>query len=137
MEMLAKFIRMRTARSAATASHPCVERPTEGINQYQEQSFSQKEKPRRKLLPGVFFAYFLFVKEGRVFRFSCCCPEFCKKSNLRWRLAGNLAPCSCAGAVEYIVHSCPVLIAKHDLPPQSIHRLDQTRTGLVDKSQLM
>ena len=34
MEMLAKYIRMRTARSAATASHPCVERSTEGINQY-------------------------------------------------------------------------------------------------------
>jgi len=31
MEMLAKFIRMRTARSAATASHPCVEHATEGI----------------------------------------------------------------------------------------------------------
>ena len=44
---------------------------------------------------------------------------------------------TCAGAVEYIVHSCPVLVAKHDLPPQSIHRLDQIRTGLVDKSQLM
>ncbi|MBE6358727.1 MAG: hypothetical protein E7057_05700 [Lentisphaerae bacterium] len=29
--MLAKFIRMRTARSAATASHPCVEHATEGI----------------------------------------------------------------------------------------------------------
>ena len=67
----------------------------------------------------------------------CCCPEFCEKSNLRWHLAGNLAPCSCAGAVEYIVHSCTVLVAKHDLPLQSIHRLDQTRTGLVDKSQLM
>ena len=56
---------------------------------------------------------------------------------LALELAGNLAPCSCAGAVEYIVHSCTVLVAKHDLPPQSIHRLDQTRTGLVDKSQLM
>ena len=42
MEMLAKFIRMRTARSAATASHPCVEHATEGINQYWEQSFSKK-----------------------------------------------------------------------------------------------
>jgi len=31
MEMLAKYIRMRTARSAATASHPSVERATEGI----------------------------------------------------------------------------------------------------------
>jgi len=31
MEMLAKYIRMRTARSAATASHPCVEHATEGI----------------------------------------------------------------------------------------------------------
>jgi len=37
--MLAKYIRMRTARSAATASHPCVEHATEGINQYREQSF--------------------------------------------------------------------------------------------------
>ena len=37
MEMLAKYIRMRTARSAATASHPCVERSTEDINQYREQ----------------------------------------------------------------------------------------------------
>ena len=42
MEMLAKYIRMRTARSAATASHPCVEHATEGINQYREQSFSKK-----------------------------------------------------------------------------------------------
>ncbi|MBE6358765.1 MAG: hypothetical protein E7057_05905 [Lentisphaerae bacterium] len=41
MEMLAKYIRMRTARSAATASHPCVERPTEGINQYREQSLKK------------------------------------------------------------------------------------------------
>ncbi|MBE6359329.1 MAG: hypothetical protein E7057_08825 [Lentisphaerae bacterium] len=31
MVLLAKFIRMRTARSAATASHPCVEHTTEGI----------------------------------------------------------------------------------------------------------
>ncbi|MBE6359181.1 MAG: hypothetical protein E7057_08050 [Lentisphaerae bacterium] len=31
MALLAKYIRMRTARSAATASHPCVERSTEGI----------------------------------------------------------------------------------------------------------
>ena len=38
MEMLAKYIRMRTARSAATGSHPCVEHATEGINQYWEQS---------------------------------------------------------------------------------------------------
>jgi len=40
MAMLAKFIRMRTARSAATASHPCVEHATEGINQYREQSLN-------------------------------------------------------------------------------------------------
>ena len=40
MEMLAKYIRMRTARSAATASHPCVEHATEGINQYREQSYA-------------------------------------------------------------------------------------------------
>ena len=44
MVLLAKFIRMRTARSAATASHPCVERPTEGINQYREQSLFQSIK---------------------------------------------------------------------------------------------
>ena len=37
MALLAKFIRMRTARSAATASHPCVEHATEGINLYWEQ----------------------------------------------------------------------------------------------------
>ncbi|MBE6358607.1 MAG: hypothetical protein E7057_05095 [Lentisphaerae bacterium] len=43
MEMLAKYIRMRTARSAATASHPSVEHATEGINQYREQS--QTEMP--------------------------------------------------------------------------------------------
>ena len=42
MVLLAKFIRMRTARSAATASHPCVEHATEGINQYREQSLSKK-----------------------------------------------------------------------------------------------
>ncbi|MBE6358686.1 MAG: hypothetical protein E7057_05495 [Lentisphaerae bacterium] len=44
MEMLAKYIRMRTARSAATASHPCVEHATEGINQYREQSLFAKER---------------------------------------------------------------------------------------------
>ena len=27
--------------------------------------------------------------------------NFCEKSNLRWRIVDNLAPCSCAGAVEY------------------------------------
>ncbi|MBE6358995.1 MAG: hypothetical protein E7057_07110 [Lentisphaerae bacterium] len=53
MEMLAKYIRMRTARSAATASHPCVEHATEGINQYQEQSFSQKENPGGCYSTGV------------------------------------------------------------------------------------
>ncbi|MBE6359330.1 MAG: hypothetical protein E7057_08830 [Lentisphaerae bacterium] len=31
MVLLAKYIRMRTARSAATASHPSVEHATEGI----------------------------------------------------------------------------------------------------------
>jgi len=41
--MLAKYIRMRTARSAATASHPCVEHATEGINQYREQSKKVKK----------------------------------------------------------------------------------------------
>ena len=56
---------------------------------------------------------------------------------MRWRLAGNLAPCSCAATVEYIVHSCCVLVAKPDLPPQSIHRLEQTRADLVKKSQLL
>ena len=33
--------------------------------------------------------------------------------------------------------SCCVLVAKPDLPPQSIHRLEQTRTGMVEKSQLL
>jgi hypothetical protein len=61
------------------------------------------------------------------------CLIFCEKSNLRWRLAGNLAPCSCAATVEYTVHSCCVLVAKPDLPPQSIHRLELTRAGLVEK----
>ena len=39
----------------------------------------------------------------------------------------NLAPCSCAGAVEYIVHSCSVLVAKPDLVVRCIHRLDHSR----------
>ena len=30
-----------------------------------------------------------------------CYFNFCKKSNLRWRIVVNLAPCFCAGAVEY------------------------------------
>ena len=45
MALLAKYIRMRTARSAATASHPCVEHATEGINLYREQSFRKKKNP--------------------------------------------------------------------------------------------
>ena len=65
------------------------------------------------------------------------CLIFCEKSNLRRRLAGNLAPCSCAATVEYIVHSCCVLVAKPDLPPQSIHRLELTHADLVKKSQLL
>ncbi|MBE6359532.1 MAG: hypothetical protein E7057_09855 [Lentisphaerae bacterium] len=67
MEMLAKYIRMRTARSAATASHPCVEHATEGINQYREQSFLQK-KPRWKVfLRGcqVFFCKLLFFRKKK------------------------------------------------------------------------
>jgi len=48
--MLAKYIRMRTARSAATASHPCVERSTEGINQYREQSLFYKKIPGNPLV---------------------------------------------------------------------------------------
>ena len=42
---------------------------------------------------------------------------------MRWRLAGNLAPCSCAATVEYIVHSCCVLVAKPDLASHCNHRL--------------
>ncbi|MBE6359337.1 MAG: hypothetical protein E7057_08865 [Lentisphaerae bacterium] len=39
--MLAKFIRMRTARSHPRgARSACIERSTEGINQYREQSLS-------------------------------------------------------------------------------------------------
>ena len=49
MEMLAKYIRMRTARSAATASHPCVEHATEGINQYREQSLFKWIKQNLKI----------------------------------------------------------------------------------------
>ena len=64
------------------------------------------------------------------------CFDFCEKYNLRWRIAVNLAPCSCAGAVEYIVHSCPVLIAKPDLASHCIHRLERSRDSPVDKSNL-
>ena len=51
------------------------------------------------------------------------------------RVISRLAPAPEPSST--LVHSRTVLVAKHDLPPQSIHRLDQTRTGLVDKSQLM
>ncbi|MBE6358522.1 MAG: hypothetical protein E7057_04660 [Lentisphaerae bacterium] len=58
--MLAKFIRMRTARSAATASHPCVERATEVI----------KKKNPAGVTPLSFLCLFSFAKESRVIRFS-------------------------------------------------------------------
>ncbi|MBE6359640.1 MAG: hypothetical protein E7057_10415 [Lentisphaerae bacterium] len=73
MEMLAKYIRMRTARSAATASHPCVEHATEGINQYREQSFSKKNKsikPRQRSGATIRFlcqAFFLVKESGRFY----------------------------------------------------------------------
>ncbi|MBE6359407.1 MAG: hypothetical protein E7057_09225 [Lentisphaerae bacterium] len=60
MEMLAKYIRMRTARSAATASHPCVEHATEGINQYREQSQTEKLLPKSG---NVFCSSFIFVSD--------------------------------------------------------------------------
>ncbi|MBE6359443.1 MAG: hypothetical protein E7057_09405 [Lentisphaerae bacterium] len=79
--MLAKFIRMRTARSAATASHPCVEHATEGIKKKKPagvtplsflQSFSQK---RRSSTPNEACATvrflcraFFLVKESGVGR---------------------------------------------------------------------
>ncbi len=71
------------------------------------------------------------------------CPDFCEKSNRRRRLAGNLAPCSCAATVArgagcllsrtprwacLIGNLCPPklqrrrIVAKPDLPPQSIHQ---------------
>ncbi len=61
---------------------------------------------------------------------------FVKKSLLRWRIVVNLAPCTCAGAVEYIVHSCSVLVAKPDLVARCIHRLDQSRILPACKSLL-
>ena len=36
---------------------------------------------------------------------------------------GNLAPYACAGSVEYIVHSRPVLGVKRDLASYCIHRV--------------
>ncbi|MBE6359680.1 MAG: hypothetical protein E7057_10615 [Lentisphaerae bacterium] len=59
MALLAKYIRMRTARSAATASHPSVERSTEGINQYREQS--QKKNPMG-VTPLSFLCLLSFLK---------------------------------------------------------------------------
>jgi len=52
--LLAKYIRMRTARSAATASHPCVEHATEGI----------KKKNPAGVLPLSFLQSF-FSKKRR------------------------------------------------------------------------
>ena len=51
------------------------------------------------------------------------CFVFCKESNLRWRIVVNLAPCSCAGAVEYSRTLRTMLVAKHDLVTRCIHRL--------------
>jgi len=89
MEMLAKYIRMRTARSAATASHPCVEHATEGINQYQEQSLSKKNKsikPRHR--------------SGATVHFLCQAFFFAKESGLPVTVAGHwvlpLSYCACA-----------------------------------------
>ena len=39
---------------------------------------------------------------------------------------GNLAPYTCAGSVEYIVHSRPVLGVKRDLASYCIRRSKQT-----------
>ena len=49
-----------------------------------------------------------------------------KKSDRRRRIAVNLTPYACAGSVEYIVHSRPVLSVKRDLASRCIHRSKQT-----------
>ena len=55
MEMLAKYIRMRTARSAATASHPCVEHATEG---------TKKKNPADVTPQGFCKAFFKSVDQA-------------------------------------------------------------------------
>ena len=49
-----------------------------------------------------------------------------KKSDRRRRIAVNLTPYACAGSVEYIVHSRPVLGVKRDLASYCIRRSKQT-----------
>ncbi|MBE6359411.1 MAG: hypothetical protein E7057_09245 [Lentisphaerae bacterium] len=63
--MLAKYIRMRTARSAATASHPCVERPTEGINQYREQSLFLRKSSVVRFPAALTASYYLCQRLNR------------------------------------------------------------------------
>jgi len=74
--MLAKYIRMRTARSAATASHPCVERSTEGIKKknpvdvtplsFLQSFFSKKRRSSRDngaARQSAFFAKLSFLRK--------------------------------------------------------------------------
>ncbi|MBE6359390.1 MAG: hypothetical protein E7057_09140 [Lentisphaerae bacterium] len=60
MVLLAKFIHMRTARSAATASPPSVERATEGI---------KKKNPKEtfffEVLPSFFSKAFFALHYGQ------------------------------------------------------------------------
>ena len=86
-------------------------------------------------IPEIQFRYANLCKVKLLF-ITAECLNFCKKFLLRWRIVVNLAPCSCAGAVEYIVHSCSVLVAKPDLVARCIHRLDQSRILPACKSLL-
>ena len=85
-----------------------------------------------KIHPQLFLRMDFFYRK----QLNYYCLNFCEKSLLRWRIVVNLAPCSCAGAVEYIVHSCSVLVAKPDLVARCIHRLDQSRILPACKSLL-
>ncbi|MBE6359625.1 MAG: hypothetical protein E7057_10340, partial [Lentisphaerae bacterium] len=83
MEMLAKFIRMRTARSAATASHPCVEHATEGIKKKNPADVTQLS-----FLPS-FFPKKASIKprqrSGATVRFLCRAFFLVKESGLEGR----------------------------------------------------
>ena len=48
---------------------------------------------------------------------------------------GNLAPYACAGSVEYIVHSRPVLGVKRDLASYCIRRMQTNRFMFIGDSQ--
>ncbi|MBE6358625.1 MAG: hypothetical protein E7057_05190 [Lentisphaerae bacterium] len=89
MEMLAKYIRMRTARSAATASHPCVEHTTEGIKKknpvdvtplsFLLSFFSKKRRSSRDIGAArqfIFFAKLSFLQKKAGARLPARCHRF-------------------------------------------------------------